>query len=78
MRFLIPLAVTLLLPAAHADFRSIIRYAQCWEDADILMAGLDIQPGNVCLSIASAGLCAAESHKLPAGRGKRLTMRGCR
>ena len=40
---------------AHADFRSIIRYAQCWEDADILMAGLDIQTGNVCLSIASAG-----------------------
>jgi S-adenosylmethionine-diacylglycerol 3-amino-3-carboxypropyl transferase len=40
---------------AHADFRSIIRYAQCWEDADILMTGLDIQPGNVCLSIASAG-----------------------
>ena len=40
---------------AHADFRSIIRYAQCWEDADILIAGLDIQPGNVCLSIASAG-----------------------
>jgi S-adenosylmethionine-diacylglycerol 3-amino-3-carboxypropyl transferase len=40
---------------AHADFRSIIRYAQCWEDADILMKGLDIQPGNVCLSIASAG-----------------------
>ena len=40
---------------AHADFRSIIRYAQCWEDADILLAGLDIQPGNVCLSIASAG-----------------------
>ena len=40
---------------AHADFRSIIRYAQCWEDADILMTGLDIRPGNVCLSIASAG-----------------------
>lgn len=40
---------------AHADFRSIIRYAQCWEDADILLEGLDIRPGNVCLSIASAG-----------------------
>jgi len=40
---------------AHADFRSIIRYAQCWEDADILVEGLDIQPGDVCLSIASAG-----------------------
>lgn len=40
--------------AAHADFREI-RYAQCWEDADILLDGLDIQPGDVCLAIASAG-----------------------
>ncbi len=37
-----------------ADF-SIIRYAQCWEDADVLLAGLDVQPGDVCLSIASGG-----------------------
>jgi len=41
--------------AAHADFQSIIRYAQCWEDADILLEGLDVQPNDVCLSIASAG-----------------------
>ena len=40
--------------AQHADF-SAIRYAQCWEDADILLAGLDIQPGDTCLAIASAG-----------------------
>lgn len=40
--------------ATKADF-SRIRYAQCWEDADILLAGLDIQPGDRCLSIASAG-----------------------
>jgi S-adenosylmethionine-diacylglycerol 3-amino-3-carboxypropyl transferase len=40
--------------AARADF-SGIRYAQCWEDADILLDGLDIQPGDICLSIASAG-----------------------
>ena len=40
--------------AARADF-SAIRYAQVWEDADVLLAGLDIQPGDVCLSIASAG-----------------------
>src|SRR5688572_32355860 len=40
---------------AHADFRSIIRYAQCWEDADVLLGGLDIRSGDVCLSIASAG-----------------------
>lgn len=39
---------------ARADF-SHIRYAQVWEDADILIDGLDIQPGDVCLSIASAG-----------------------
>lgn len=40
--------------AGLADF-SEIRYAQCWEDADILLAGLDVQPGDTCLSIASAG-----------------------
>ncbi len=40
--------------AKRADF-SQIRYAQCWEDADILLQALDIQPGDVCLSIASAG-----------------------
>jgi S-adenosylmethionine-diacylglycerol 3-amino-3-carboxypropyl transferase len=40
--------------ASKADF-SGIRYAQCWEDADVLLEGLDIQPGDVCLSIASAG-----------------------
>ncbi len=37
-----------------ADF-SIVRYAQCWEDADILLAALDVQPHHTCLSIASAG-----------------------
>lgn len=40
--------------AAKADFTGI-RYAQCWEDADILLEALDIQPNDVCLSIASAG-----------------------
>jgi S-adenosylmethionine-diacylglycerol 3-amino-3-carboxypropyl transferase len=40
--------------AGRADF-SIIRYAQCWEDADVLLDALDVQPGDVCLSIASAG-----------------------
>lgn len=33
----------------------ILRYAQCWEDADILVKALDIQPTDTCLSIASAG-----------------------
>lgn len=34
---------------------SEIRYAQCWEDADILLKALDIKPDSVCLSIASGG-----------------------
>jgi S-adenosylmethionine-diacylglycerol 3-amino-3-carboxypropyl transferase len=37
-----------------ADF-SQIRYAQVWEDADVLVEGLEPGPGDVCLSIASAG-----------------------
>ncbi len=41
--------------AERADFHSILRYAQCWEDADILLEALDVQPGDSCLSIASAG-----------------------
>jgi S-adenosylmethionine-diacylglycerol 3-amino-3-carboxypropyl transferase len=40
--------------AGKADF-SAVRYAQCWEDADILVEGLDVHPGDVCVSIASAG-----------------------
>jgi S-adenosylmethionine-diacylglycerol 3-amino-3-carboxypropyl transferase len=37
----------------HADF-SAIRYAQCWEDSRLLVAGLKPQ-GRHCLSIGSAG-----------------------
>lgn len=33
----------------------IIRYANCWEDADILLAGLSPAPGGKVLSIGSAG-----------------------
>ncbi|MDR2548617.1 MAG: BtaA family protein [Desulfobulbus sp.] len=40
--------------AAKASFDAI-RYAQCWEDADILLQGLDVQEGDVCLGIGSAG-----------------------
>lgn len=40
--------------AARADF-SIIRYAQCWEDADVLLKALDIRPGDVCFSVGSGG-----------------------
>jgi S-adenosylmethionine-diacylglycerol 3-amino-3-carboxypropyl transferase len=32
-----------------------LRYAQCWEDADVLLEALDIRPDHVCLSIASGG-----------------------
>jgi S-adenosylmethionine:diacylglycerol 3-amino-3-carboxypropyl transferase len=39
----------------HAPEDWKIRYAQCWEDADVLLEALDIQPGQSCLSIASAG-----------------------
>lgn len=38
----------------RADF-SRIRYAQVWEDADVLLEALDVRPGDVCVSIASAG-----------------------
>jgi S-adenosylmethionine-diacylglycerol 3-amino-3-carboxypropyl transferase len=40
--------------SGRASFE-LIRYAQCWEDADILLEGLNIQPGDTCVSIASAG-----------------------
>jgi S-adenosylmethionine-diacylglycerol 3-amino-3-carboxypropyl transferase len=40
--------------ASRADF-SIIRYAQCWEDADVLLGALDIRPGDVCFSVGSGG-----------------------
>lgn len=34
---------------------SLVRYAQCWEDADVLVQALGLKPGARCLSIASAG-----------------------
>jgi S-adenosylmethionine-diacylglycerol 3-amino-3-carboxypropyl transferase len=40
--------------AAKSDF-SDVRYGQCWEDADILLEGLDLRAGDTCVSIASAG-----------------------
>lgn len=39
---------------ASADF-SRIRYSQCWEDADILIKALAIEPHHHVLSIGSAG-----------------------
>lgn len=40
--------------ATLADLNEI-RYAQCWEDADVLLTALDVRPGDTCVSIASAG-----------------------
>jgi S-adenosylmethionine-diacylglycerol 3-amino-3-carboxypropyl transferase len=40
--------------ATRADF-SRIRYAQVWEDADVLLAALDVKPSDTVVSIASAG-----------------------
>jgi S-adenosylmethionine-diacylglycerol 3-amino-3-carboxypropyl transferase len=38
----------------RADF-GIVRYANCWEDADLLLTALEPAPGKRILSIASAG-----------------------
>jgi S-adenosylmethionine-diacylglycerol 3-amino-3-carboxypropyl transferase len=40
--------------ARHASF-DIIRYAQCWEDADLVVGALVQRPGQTFVSIASAG-----------------------
>jgi len=40
--------------AKQVDF-GLIRYANCWEDADVLLHGLSLQPGTDVLCIASAG-----------------------
>lgn len=40
--------------ASRAEFNAI-RYAQVWEDADVLLEALDVQPTDAVLSIASAG-----------------------
>jgi S-adenosylmethionine-diacylglycerol 3-amino-3-carboxypropyl transferase len=38
----------------HPPYPRIL-YGQCWEDADVMLTALDVQPGETCLSIASAG-----------------------
>ncbi len=38
----------------HANF-SEINYSQCWEDADVLVEGLQVQKNDVVVSIASGG-----------------------
>jgi S-adenosylmethionine-diacylglycerol 3-amino-3-carboxypropyl transferase len=32
-----------------------LRYAQCWEDADVLVSALNVRPGGTYVTIASAG-----------------------
>lgn len=41
--------------AKTCESRLLLRYAQCWEDADLLLEALDIQPHHTCLSIVSGG-----------------------
>lgn len=41
-------------PVSNVDF-GLIRYANCWEDADILLQGMSLQAGANVLCIASAG-----------------------
>jgi S-adenosylmethionine-diacylglycerol 3-amino-3-carboxypropyl transferase len=38
----------------RADF-DFIRYANCWEDAELLVGALDLDPGDRVLSVGSAG-----------------------
>lgn len=38
----------------RADF-NILRYANCWEDTEVLIEALNITPESKCFSIASAG-----------------------
>ena len=46
-----------------------ISYAQCWEDADVLLEALRIRPGASCLSIASGGDNTFSLLAAGAGRG---------
>ncbi|MGR9099230.1 MAG: DUF3419 family protein [Gammaproteobacteria bacterium] len=41
--------------SVFSESGELIRYSLCWEDADVLLQGLKIEPGNLCLSIAGAG-----------------------
>lgn len=43
------------LPGSAIPDTAIVRYGQCWEDADVLCAALEIERGDACLSIASGG-----------------------
>jgi S-adenosylmethionine-diacylglycerol 3-amino-3-carboxypropyl transferase len=42
-------------PSTAVPEGDAVRYGQCWEDADVLISGLRVHPGDTVLSIASAG-----------------------
>lgn len=50
-----PLNSRLTCEVANRGNFSFIKYAQCWEDTDLVLEGMAIEPGDTCLSIASAG-----------------------
>ncbi len=50
-----PVNTTLTSEVANRGNFSFIKYAQCWEDTDLVLKGMAIKPGDTCLSIASAG-----------------------
>ena len=45
----------MLTEASRRASAPVVRYAQCWEDADILLQALDVRAGDTCVSIGSAG-----------------------
>ena len=47
--------MTNMPPAAQQACLDRLRYAYCWEDADVLLSALRLNSGDQCLSIASAG-----------------------
>lgn len=50
------LDITALVPRVPtAAGQESVRYGMCWEDADVLLRALAVQPGDVCLSICSGG-----------------------
>jgi S-adenosylmethionine-diacylglycerol 3-amino-3-carboxypropyl transferase len=56
-RLAVPVLPTLIPTGGEiaygADY-SVVRYGQCWEDTDMMLAGLSVQRDDVCVTIASA------------------------
>lgn len=44
-----------MLEVANKVNFNLVRYSNCWEDADILNEGLQIKKSDICLSIGSSG-----------------------